>query len=142
MPVPFEGLLPYAIMTAFFGLAGHGVGFIRYWDNGWKKDRFDLDEWDERMMKRDFMLTGVQRGQSSDAIAPEHFKTSDVKLQRYYTPYRDQFFSLREIIQRLCYRKLGLVVDHQAVVVLRREMTLYIRSRFLDKIRFDISSLI
>lgn len=100
MPVPFEGLLPYAIMTAFFGVAGHGVGFIRYWDNGWKKDRFDLDEWDERMMKRDFMLTGVQRGQSSDAIAPEHFKTSDVKLQRYYTPYRDQFFSLRERLYR------------------------------------------
>ncbi|KAK6457114.1 uncharacterized protein RJT20DRAFT_127251 [Scheffersomyces xylosifermentans] len=100
MPVPFEGLLPYAIMTAFFGLAGHGVGFVRYWDNGWKKDRFDLDQWDERMMNRDFLLTGVRRGQSSDPIAPESFKTAEVKLQKYYSPYSEQYFSFRERLYR------------------------------------------
>lgn len=96
MPVPFEGLIPYTIMGAFFALAGHGVGFIRYWDNGWKNDRYDLDAFDQKMMKRDFNLTGTVRGQTSESVAPEHFKTIDERTQRYYTPYRDQFFMLRE----------------------------------------------
>lgn len=96
MPVPFEGLLPYAIMTAFFGIAGHGVGFIRYWDNGWKNDRWDLDHWDEKMIERDFLLTGVKRGQTSEAVAPEHFKTATPVEQSYWTPYRNQFFTFRE----------------------------------------------
>ncbi|CUM49615.1 unnamed protein product [Debaryomyces tyrocola] len=96
MPVPFEGLIPYAIMAAFFGVAGHGVGFVRYWDNGWKNDRYNLDSWDEKMIERDFLLTGVKRGQSSEAVAPDHFKTADVQLQRYWTPYRDQYFVFRE----------------------------------------------
>ncbi|CAI5756461.1 unnamed protein product [Candida verbasci] len=100
MPVPFEGLLPYAIMTAFFGLAGHGVQFIRYWDNGWKNDRYNLDEFDEKMMQRDFYLTGVKRGQQSDPIAPEEFKTIQQIPQRYWTPYRDQYFVLRERLFR------------------------------------------
>lgn len=100
MPIPFEGLLPYAIMTAFFGVAGHGVGFIRYWDNGWKNDRFDLDHWDEKMMHRDFLLTGIKRAQSSEPTAPEHFKTAELVRQEYWTPYRNQFFSLRERLYR------------------------------------------
>lgn len=96
MPVPWEGFLPYAIMAAFFGLAGQGVGYIRYWDNGWKKDRYNLDQWDEKMMERDLLLTGTKRGQSSEPIAPEEFKTAKTELQRYWTPYREQFFSMRE----------------------------------------------
>ncbi|WLF77266.1 hypothetical protein PVL30_000978 [Lodderomyces elongisporus] len=100
MPVPFEGLIPYAIMTAFFGLAGHGVQYIRYWDNGWKNDRYNLDRWDEKMLQRDFLLTGTYRGQSSEAIAPESFKTAELTEQRYYAPYRDQFFTLRDRLYR------------------------------------------
>lgn len=100
MPVPFEGLLPYAIMAGFFGLAGHGVGFIRYWDNGWKNDRYDLDEWEQKMMDRDFLLTGTKRGQTSQAVAPEHFKTSHIVREGYWSPYRDQFFSFRERLYR------------------------------------------
>lgn len=100
MPVPFEGLLPYAIMAGFFGLAGHGVGFIRYWDNGWKNDRYDLDQWDQKMMARDFLLTGHERGQISEAVAPEHFKTSHITREGYWSPYRDQYFSLRERLYR------------------------------------------
>ncbi|CAH2354672.1 hypothetical protein CLIB1423_18S01068 [[Candida] railenensis] len=96
MAIPFEGLIPYTIMAAFFGLAGHGVGFVRYWDNGWKNDRFDLDEFDETMMKRDFFLTGVKRGQTSEAVAPEHFKTQQPQLEQYWTANRNQFFLLRE----------------------------------------------
>lgn len=96
MPVPFEGLLPYALMTAFFGLAGQGVGFIRYWDNGWKYDRYDLDEWDQKMMARDYLLTGTQRGQTSEPIAAELFKTSHIANQSYWSPYRNQLFTLRE----------------------------------------------
>ncbi|KAI5951895.1 hypothetical protein KGF54_004970 [Candida jiufengensis] len=100
MPVPFEGLIPYAIMTAFFGLAGHGVGAIRYWDNGWKNDRYFLDSWDKKMLARDFYLTGTHRGQTSEAIAPESFKTIEQIDQVYYDPYRNQFFSLRDKLFR------------------------------------------
>lgn len=100
MPVPFEGLLPYAIMTGFFGLAGYGVGFIRYWDNGWKNDRFDLDAWDEKMMARDFLLTGTKRGQTSEPVAHSDFKTAQITTQQYWAPYRDQFFSFRERLYR------------------------------------------
>ena len=38
-----------------------------------------LDSWDEKMMERDFLLTGVKRGQTSEAVAPDHFKTADVQ---------------------------------------------------------------
>lgn len=100
MPIPFEGLLPYAVMTGFFALAGHGVGFIRYWDNGWKNDRWDLDQWDQKMMARDFLLTGTKRGQTSEAIAPDHFKTSHIIKETYWTPYRDQYFTFRERLYR------------------------------------------
>ncbi|OBA21980.1 hypothetical protein METBIDRAFT_10886 [Metschnikowia bicuspidata var. bicuspidata NRRL YB-4993] len=100
MAVPFEGLLPYAIMTAFFGLAGHGVGYIRYWDNGWKNDRYNLDPWDLKMMERDLLLTGTKRGQISDAVAPEHFKTSHITKEGYWSAYKDQYFSLRERLYR------------------------------------------
>lgn len=100
MPVPFEGLIPYAIMTGFFGLAGYGAGFVRYWDNGWKHDRYNLDDFDEKMMARDILLTGIKRGQSSEAVAPDHFKTGQTQTQRYYTPYRDQFFVFRERLYR------------------------------------------
>lgn len=100
MPIPFEGFLPYAIMTAFYGLAGHGVQFIRYWDNGWKNDRYNLDAWDDKMMERDFLLTGVQRGQTSEAVAPEHFKTAHVAKQQYYSAYRGKMFALRERLYR------------------------------------------
>lgn len=87
-------------MAGFFGLAGHGVGFIRYWDNGWKNDRWDLDQWDQKMIERDLLLTGIKRAQSAEPVAPEHFKTADARTQRYWTPYRDQFFSLRERLYR------------------------------------------
>ena len=87
-------------MTAFFGVAGHGVGFIRYWDNGWKNDRYDLDPWDRKMMERDLLLTGTKRGQISDAVAPEHFKTSHITKEGYWSAYRDQYFSLRERLYR------------------------------------------
>lgn len=100
MPVPFEGLIPYAIMTAFFGLAGHGVGYISYWDNGWKNERYNLDEFDTKMMQRDFLLTGTKRGQTSESVAPDHFRTATPQEERFYTPYRDQFFVFRERLYR------------------------------------------
>ena len=92
--------MPYAIMAGFFGLAGHGVGFIRYWDNGWKNDRWALDEWDHKIMARDLLLTGTKRGQTSDAVAPEHFKTAHIVNEAYWTPYRGQFFTFRERLYR------------------------------------------
>ncbi|KKA27765.1 hypothetical protein TD95_004449 [Thielaviopsis punctulata] len=47
MPVPFEALLPYAIVTAMFGATGAGLGAVKYWQNGWKTPRWSLDEWDK-----------------------------------------------------------------------------------------------
>ena len=84
MPVPFR-VVTICYNDSIFGLAGHGVQFIRYWDNGWKNDRYHLDEWDDKMMARDLLLTGVKRGQTSEAVAPESFKTAEKIEQRYWT---------------------------------------------------------
>ncbi|RDA85731.1 hypothetical protein CP532_5943 [Ophiocordyceps camponoti-leonardi (nom. inval.)] len=46
MPVPFETLLPYAIMVAMFGVTGTGLAFVRTKQNEGKRPRYSLDAWD------------------------------------------------------------------------------------------------
>ncbi|KAG6182817.1 hypothetical protein E4U27_001619 [Claviceps purpurea] len=46
MPVPFEALLPYAIMIGMFGVTGTGLSFIKTWRNEGKAPRWSLDQWD------------------------------------------------------------------------------------------------
>ncbi|KAK4677008.1 hypothetical protein QC764_0066340 [Podospora pseudoanserina] len=48
MPVPFETLIPYVIITAMFGVTGAGLSGIRHYAGGGKKHRWSLDTWDRR----------------------------------------------------------------------------------------------
>ncbi|KAL8417517.1 hypothetical protein RB594_001255 [Gaeumannomyces avenae] len=77
MPVPFETLIPYAIITAMFGVSGAGVATLRYMQNGGKRARRSIDQWDRQMMDRDRRLTGLLRGQSDNPIAPPGFELNN-----------------------------------------------------------------
>ncbi|CAG7563563.1 unnamed protein product [Fusarium equiseti] len=46
MPVPFEALLPYAIMIGMFGISGTGLAVIKTWQNEGKRPRYSVDQWD------------------------------------------------------------------------------------------------
>ncbi|KAK1774475.1 hypothetical protein QBC45DRAFT_454686 [Copromyces sp. CBS 386.78] len=46
MPVPFEALIPYAIIVTMFGVTGAGLSAIKTMQNGGKKARWSLDTWD------------------------------------------------------------------------------------------------
>ncbi|MCJ1474235.1 hypothetical protein MMC13_002893 [Lambiella insularis] len=76
MGVPFEALIPYAIMLGFFGFTGAGMSKIRAMQNGGKRARHSIDQWDrsQQMMDRDRRLTGYLRGQSDSVEAPEGFE--------------------------------------------------------------------
>ncbi|KAI4656794.1 uncharacterized protein J4E78_006685 [Alternaria triticimaculans] len=69
MGVPFEALLPYAIMTGFFAFSAVSVGKLKEIQNGGKKTR--------RVMERDRRLTGFMRGQTDKPIAPEGFELNN-----------------------------------------------------------------
>ncbi|PHH71555.1 hypothetical protein CDD82_6445 [Ophiocordyceps australis] len=47
MPVPFEALLPYAIMVTMFGITGTGLAVVKTWANDGKRPRYSLDYWDK-----------------------------------------------------------------------------------------------
>ncbi|KAK3956708.1 NADH:ubiquinone oxidoreductase [Pseudoneurospora amorphoporcata] len=83
MPVPFEALIPYAIIVTMFGVTGAGLSAIKTAQNGGKKARWSLDTWDRyeplipanyTMMDRDRRLTGWLRGQTDAADAPYGFE--------------------------------------------------------------------
>ncbi|CZS80128.1 unnamed protein product [Fusarium graminearum] len=46
MPVPFEALLPYAIMIGMFGISGTGLAVIKGIQNEGKRPRYSVDQWD------------------------------------------------------------------------------------------------
>ncbi|KAK0124276.1 hypothetical protein ONS95_009249 [Cadophora gregata] len=48
MGVPFEALLPYGIMLAMFGVTGAGLSKIRHMQNGGKRGRHSVDQWDRQ----------------------------------------------------------------------------------------------
>ncbi|KAI1826977.1 hypothetical protein F4861DRAFT_463320 [Xylaria intraflava] len=77
MPVPFEALIPYGIILAMFGATGAGLSKLRHWQNGHKRPRHGLDQWDRVVMDRDRRLTGLLRGQSDAAIAPVGFELNN-----------------------------------------------------------------
>jgi len=76
MPVPFEALLPYAIMLGMFGFTGGALSAVRHMQNGGKRARHSVDQWDRQMMERDRRLTGFLRGQTDNPIAPPGFELS------------------------------------------------------------------
>ncbi|PWN25211.1 hypothetical protein BDZ90DRAFT_223817 [Jaminaea rosea] len=76
MPVPFEALIPMGLVGVMFfttGTAYKGLKMIR---NDGKPQRSNIDNFDVMMMNRDERLTGSQRGQSMEAIAPKEFATN------------------------------------------------------------------
>ncbi|KAH7271201.1 hypothetical protein MRS44_005022 [Fusarium solani] len=81
MPVPFETLLPYAIMIGMFGISGTGLAVIKTWQNEGKRPRYSVDQWD----KRDRRLTGSLRGQTDKAVAPIGFELNNPwKLEKRF----------------------------------------------------------
>ncbi|KFX86037.1 hypothetical protein O988_09797 [Pseudogymnoascus sp. VKM F-3808] len=62
MGVPFETLLPFAIMLTMFGVTGAGLSKVRAMQN---------------VMDRDRRLTGFLRGQTGSAIAPPGFELNN-----------------------------------------------------------------
>ncbi|KAI1069760.1 hypothetical protein LB507_008260 [Fusarium sp. FIESC RH6] len=83
MPVPFEALLPYAIMIGMFGISGTGLAVIKTWQNEGKRPRYSVDQWDrviltnELVMERDRRLTGTLRGQTDKPEAPLGFELNN-----------------------------------------------------------------
>ncbi|KAM0507932.1 hypothetical protein ACHAP8_000137 [Fusarium lateritium] len=86
MPVPFEALLPYAIMIGMFGISGTGLAVIKNIQNEGKRPRYSVDQWDrqstiqprnERLMERDRRLTGTLRGQTDKPEAPLGFELNN-----------------------------------------------------------------
>jgi len=76
MPVPWEALIPFALLTTMFGVTGTGFSIARRIHNDGKPPRYGIDDWEEMMMERDQRLTGSFRGQKSDPTPPENFATS------------------------------------------------------------------
>ncbi|QPC58328.1 hypothetical protein HYE67_000559 [Fusarium culmorum] len=77
MPVPFEALLPYAIMIGMFGISGTGLAVIKGIQNEGKRPRYSVDQWDRLVMDRDRRLTGTLRGQTDKAEAPLGFELNN-----------------------------------------------------------------
>ncbi|KFY18868.1 hypothetical protein V493_08291 [Pseudogymnoascus sp. VKM F-4281 (FW-2241)] len=46
MGVPFETLIPFAIMLTMFGITGAGLSKVRAMQNGGKRGRHSVDQWD------------------------------------------------------------------------------------------------
>ncbi|ETW84166.1 hypothetical protein HETIRDRAFT_102780 [Heterobasidion irregulare TC 32-1] len=78
MPVPWEALIPFGLLTTMFGAAGTLLNVSKRAQNLGKAPRYHIDSWEEMMMERDKRLTGHVRGQKSDTVAPEGFETSSV----------------------------------------------------------------
>ncbi|KAI7871985.1 uncharacterized protein EV154DRAFT_529407 [Mucor mucedo] len=78
MPVPFESLLPFAIIAGMYVVTATGLNVTRYYSNDKKPGRYGLDLWENQMMERDRRLTGSKRGQSDSPIAPAGFATNSI----------------------------------------------------------------
>ncbi|KAH7102933.1 small secreted protein [Auriculariales sp. MPI-PUGE-AT-0066] len=78
MPVPWEALIPFALVTTMFGAAGTLFGGASRITNQGKPPRYGIDNWDEMMMERDERLTGHNRGQSVNVRAPAEFATNSI----------------------------------------------------------------
>ncbi|KAF9478649.1 small secreted protein [Pholiota conissans] len=73
MPVPWEALIPFGLLTAMFGAAGTLANVSMRAQNQGKPPRYSVDNWDTMMMDRDKLLTGHKRGQVANAVAPPEF---------------------------------------------------------------------
>ncbi|EKM79995.1 NdufA1, NADH dehydrogenase 1 alpha subcomplex, 1, 7.5kDa [Agaricus bisporus var. burnettii JB137-S8] len=78
MPVPWEALIPFGLLTVMFGAAGTFIKSSRKFQDQGKTPRYHVDKWEEMMMKRDERLTGHLRGQTDSPTAPANFPTNSV----------------------------------------------------------------
>ncbi|KAN0097195.1 NADH dehydrogenase 1 alpha subcomplex [Tylopilus felleus] len=82
MPLPWEALIPFGLLTTMFAAAGTLLNTSKRAQSQGKTRldlqpvRYNIDAWDEMMMDRDKRLTGHIRGQKSDPTSPEGFDTS------------------------------------------------------------------
>ncbi|OQO18828.1 hypothetical protein B0A51_14088 [Rachicladosporium sp. CCFEE 5018] len=60
-----------------FMISGAGLSKLRHMQNGGKRARHSVDQWDRQMMDRDRRLTGFLRGQTDQVLAPEGFELSN-----------------------------------------------------------------
>jgi hypothetical protein len=88
MPVPFEALLPLGIIATLTGVSGIGMRWVKQRYEDGKRPRYNLDAWDKWMMDRDRRLTGRERGQQSDPVAPPGFATSSVWYMEKISPFQ------------------------------------------------------
>ncbi|KAL8877960.1 MAG: hypothetical protein Q9192_008554 [Flavoplaca navasiana] len=78
MGVPFEALLPGVIIMGLMGITGAGMSTIRAMQNGGKRGRHSVDQWDRQaVMERDRRLTGMLRGQTDNPRAPPGFELNN-----------------------------------------------------------------
>ncbi|KAF8076801.1 small secreted protein [Lyophyllum atratum] len=78
MPIPFEALIPFGLLTVMFGAAGTLLNVSQRAQNLGKPPRYHIDHWEDMMMRRDERLTGHPRGQTDNPVAPPGFETSSV----------------------------------------------------------------
>ncbi|KAG8928479.1 hypothetical protein FRC02_006848 [Tulasnella sp. 418] len=83
MPVPWEAMIPFGLLTAMFGVTGTAFSIAKRATNDGKPPRYRIDQWEEMMMERDKRITGSIRGQKSDTLAPESFSTNSA----WYTSF-------------------------------------------------------
>ncbi|KZF24943.1 hypothetical protein L228DRAFT_243695 [Xylona heveae TC161] len=60
-----------------FAITGAGLSKIRNMQNGGKRPRHSIDQWDRVMMERDRRLTGFLRGQTDNVEAPPGFELNN-----------------------------------------------------------------
>ncbi|KAF2136170.1 uncharacterized protein K452DRAFT_329832 [Aplosporella prunicola CBS 121167] len=77
MGVPFEALIPYGIILGMFTFTGAALTKVKHMQNGGKRARHSVDQWDRVMMDRDRRLTGLLRGQTDRPFAPPGFELSN-----------------------------------------------------------------
>ncbi|KAL7008597.1 hypothetical protein EMMF5_001859 [Cystobasidiomycetes sp. EMM_F5] len=78
MPVPWEALIPFGLLTVMFAGTGTLFSALKRATNDGKPPRYGLDDWERNMMERDRRLTGSLRGQSTEPVAPKDFATNSV----------------------------------------------------------------
>ncbi|KAG6032369.1 hypothetical protein E4U41_007232 [Claviceps citrina] len=92
MPVPFETLLPYAIMIGMFGITGTGLAVVKTWRNEGKRPRYSLDQWDRQSKRLAFRGTRIPEWKltescKSDGTRPQtHRNTARADSKARSTP--------------------------------------------------------
>ncbi|OLY85298.1 hypothetical protein AYI68_g505 [Smittium mucronatum] len=76
MPLPFEAIVPFVLITTMFGVTNLGYHFTHKYRNDGKPPRYNLDNWDRALIDRDLRMTGSLRGQNDELNAPDDFKTN------------------------------------------------------------------